>query len=307
MDGNNRLWQILLILATLLTAFVPAYVAYDLHGKGTVPEKRVELTQYQTIDPLRDLSALGKKVTLSLRVENLAIDNLAIVKALLHNAGRTPILPSEYHENISVNVQKPWKILTVEDDKWGIEFKWKRISDIRFEAEPALLNPGDLVSTTIYVTNTQFKKTPIPDEQSKVNVEWKARIVNLRTFTTPPRSFDLSEKEWERRHWGIYVELGGWSLPFTIVTAMLFQTLYLHFLFQVGFLRGKRLPTILLVLGASFLSFAAAESMATYLFGNSLTRITGVPHWMNAPWIIVHAVVLIILYRKWKSRQTKVS
>lgn len=41
MGGEDRLWQILLILVGLLTVFVPAYVSYDLYGRGTAPEKKV--------------------------------------------------------------------------------------------------------------------------------------------------------------------------------------------------------------------------------------------------------------------------
>ena len=81
MSGESRLWQILLILAGLLTAFVPAYVSYDLYGRGTAPEKRIELQKLQTLDPLKDL---GSKVSLSIRADNQMIDNIVIAKGWLH-------------------------------------------------------------------------------------------------------------------------------------------------------------------------------------------------------------------------------
>ena len=161
MTSEGRLWQIVLVVVGLITAFVPAYVSYDLYGRGTAPEKKIELNKLPTIDPLKDLSALGDKVSLTIRAQNQTIDNIVIVKAWLRNVGRTPILPSDYHESVSVNVKKPWKIIAVENGDLfrGVEFKWKRISDIRFEATPALLNPDDLVSTNIYLSNTEFDKT----------------------------------------------------------------------------------------------------------------------------------------------------
>lgn len=233
------------------------------------------------------------------------IDNIVVVKAWLRNVGRAPILPSDYHENISVNVKKPWRIVAVENANdlfRGVEFRWKRVSDIRFEAAPSLLNPGDSVSTNIYLTNTQFDKESGSDKPSEVNVEWKARIVNLRAFTEPPNPLDFAR----RSYWGIKVDLSGWALPFSIVAAMLFLALYLHLLSRAGFVRDMRPTAILLVLGSSFLSFAAAESMAAYLFGNTHSKLFGVDHWMNAPWIILHSVLLIFLYRKAKRGRANV-
>jgi len=193
MNIGDRLFQILLTLsAALLTAAVPAYVAYDLWGRGAVPEKRVELNEFLAINPIRDLSSLGDKVSLSFRMGDQTIDNLVIARAWLTNAGTSPILPSDFYQNISVNVEQPWKILAVEHEKTtsAISFKWKKINDTRFEAEPALLNPGDRIYTNIYLTNTQFKEATAKKEYLDPNIVWNARIVNLRGFTTPPNDLD---------------------------------------------------------------------------------------------------------------------
>ena len=304
MSAENRLWQALSIVVVLLTAAVPAYVTYDVYRRGPAPEKQVELTRFPPIDPMRDLSALGDRVTLSLRVEDQVMNNLVIAKAFLRNAGAVPIVSSDYHENLSITVKKPWKIVSVENSKDfvpGIEFRWRRISDTRFEAEPALLNPGDLVSTNVYLTNTQFAGASATEKQPEVQVEWKARVTNLRAFTEPP---SLSDRL-NRTAFGIDVHLAGWGLPFTIIAALLFQALYLHLLSRSGFLRGWTWRSITLVLGASLLSFAAAESSATYFFGHPLSELfgLGVNHWINAPWIVLHAGALGVLY--WKAGRTQ--
>jgi hypothetical protein len=67
-----------------------------------------------------------------------------------------------------------------------------------------------------------------------------------------------------------------------------------------GLLRGWDWTAISLVVGSSLLSFAAAESMATYIFGSYMTEIVGVDHKINAPPIILHVLVLALLW--WKAR-----
>jgi len=299
-DPEQRLWNVLLVFAGLLTAFVPAYIAYDLHGRGPAPEKHVELSHFSPINPLQDLSILGSRVTLSLQAEGHAIDNLVIAKGFLRNVGGTPIVPNDYHENLSVNVDPPWRIVAVENgrDFSGIvQLRWKRISDTRFEAEPALLNPGDLVSTNVYLTNLRFGLQSTAEKQPEAKVEWRVRITNLRALSEPPSLLERLQA----RSFGATVRLSGWSLIFTIVGAALFQAVYLHLLSRARFLRQWTWRAIVLVVGASLLSFAAAESSAAYIFGPPLAPFaSGVDNWINAPWIALHVVVLVLLY--WRVR-----
>jgi hypothetical protein len=289
----------------LLGVFVPAHIARENYFKGPIPEKQIELTTITDIDPVRRLSSLGSKVTLTFRIGEQTFDNLVIAKAWLHNIDESPVLPADFHQNISVNVKEPWKILAVEDtgaSRRGAQFKWKKINDTKFEAEPTLINPGDRISAEIYLTNTLFKQSPTTEQQPEPNVEWRARIVQMRGFTEKPPNSWLEKSQ--NRYWGIYIELSGWGVPFTIVTAMLFQAIYLYWSSRAGFLRTMHNPKILLVLGASLLSFACAESMATYLFGNTVSDILGVPHWWNVPWIVLYWVALALLYRRAKPKTT---
>jgi len=300
-DAEQRLWNALLVLAALLTAFVPAYIAYDLYGRGPSPEKHVELTRFSPINPLQDLSILGSRVTLSLQAEGHAINNLVIVKGYLRNAGDAPVVPSDYHENLSVNVDPPWRIVAVENgrDFYGlVRLRWKRISDTRFEAEPALLNPGDLVSTNVYLTNLRFSTPPTTEKQPEAKVEWRVRITNLRALSEPPGLLERLQA----RSFGPTVRLSGWSLIFTVVAAVVFQAVYLHLLSRAHCLRQWTWRAVVLIVAASFLSFAAAESSATYIFGPPFGPFeSGVDHWLNAPWIAVHAVVLLFLYLRARS------
>jgi len=272
-----------------------------VYGRGPVPEKRVELIRLSSINPMKDLSVLGDRVNLSLTMDNQTIDNLIIAQAFLRNVGGAPILPSDYHENLSVSVRNPWKIVTVENSTFlpsDIELRWERVSDTRFEAEPALLNPGDRVGMLVYLTNIQFAGLSASEKPTEPQVKWSTRVTNLRALYEPPPAHERLEQRIRSRLFGIYVELSGWALPFTIVAALLFQALYLHLLVRARFLQGWRWHSISLVLCSSLLGFASAESTATYLFGNSFTEMFGVNHWLNAPPIILHLMVLSFLYQK---------
>src|SRR5262245_193224 len=114
MNIEARFWQVLSTLVTLLTAALPVYVTYTLFTKGSIPPKQVLLDQ-NTTDPMQDLLGLGEKITLSLRIADQTIDNIIIVRAWLTNVGAAPILRTDYDQNITINVKKPWKIVAVEN------------------------------------------------------------------------------------------------------------------------------------------------------------------------------------------------
>src|SRR5262249_33243534 len=145
MSRERVVWNVLGLIVGLLTAAVPAYVTYDTYGRGTIPEKQIELFELTTINPLRDLSVLGRQASFTLKYQDETFRNVSIISAWITNKGRTPILPSDFYENFSVTVTKPWKIVAVEGKPTFPEIRahWKRVSDTRFEADPILLNPGD--------------------------------------------------------------------------------------------------------------------------------------------------------------------
>ena len=72
MSTEARFWQALSILVTLLTAVLPAYVAYNLFTQGSIPPEQISLTQFPT-DPMEDLSVLGQNIFLSLRIADQTI------------------------------------------------------------------------------------------------------------------------------------------------------------------------------------------------------------------------------------------
>ena len=300
MNDESAAWKILTLVVGLLTAAVPAYVAYDIYGRGSILEKRVELFQLTPINPLQDLSVLGERASFVLKYQKQTFKNIVIVGAWITNKGGVPVLPTDFYENLRVTVEKPWKIVAVENRGGfspGIRVRWKRVNDTRFEAEPMLLNGGDRIDPLVYLTDTEFSDAASPSTttgRKEPIVKWNARIANLRGFSDPPNPFGNDSL-------GIDIPLYGWALPFTLFAALLFLALYLKLLSRAGFLRHWNWPSISLVLCASFLAFTAAESSATYLFPNYITTANGVDHWLNAPWIVAHVLAVCVLY--WQARR----
>ena len=299
LQTNGTLKTVLGVAVALLTICVPIHVAYELHNRGPEPEKSLQSQRWLQVNPMSDLSALGDRVRLSLRIDGQTMDHLVIASAFLENVGDAPILPDDYHQNLSVSVTYPWRIVAVENSQPGlgkVKLKWNRISITRFEAEPALLNPGDIVDTTVYLTSQSNSQAAGANELPKPHVRWGTRITNLKGIRDAP---DFFERMVEKR-WGITINLSGWSVPFTIAGALVSLALYLVLLDQAGLINQWGWKSIAIVLFAALLSFAAAEAMATYLFGNISTEIVGVDHTLNAPPIVAHAVAVSVLW--WKTR-----
>jgi hypothetical protein len=121
-----------LVLAGLLTAAAPTYVAHDLWDRGAAPEKRLGLLRLPAINPMRDLSTLGERVSLSLHVEDQTANNLVIAHSYIRNVGKTPIVPADYTQPLSVSVRKSWRIVAVEnsaDFALAVQLRWKRVDD----------------------------------------------------------------------------------------------------------------------------------------------------------------------------------
>ena len=172
MNNENLFWKVISIIVVLLTAVVPAYVAYDLHSFGPVPEKHIQLEQWPPINALRDISPGGIKIKLTL--DDKFINNLFTSQATIRNIGNAPVLPSDYKEKLNVTVNDPWQIVNVSNtfSNGFVQFHWKKVNNTKFEAEPALLNPGDIVMTTLYITNTKLGSISTSEKPSEAHITW---------------------------------------------------------------------------------------------------------------------------------------
>jgi hypothetical protein len=307
MHTESRFWKILPIVVTLITGAAPIYVSYDLFHRGSVqgsvPERRLELIEWPAINPLQDLNIKSGRVALRLSVGDETFDNMAIKRFTLTNTGEAPVVPSDYHEPISIRVKPPWRIIAVEHDFiiHGLSLGWHRVSDQLFEAKPALINPGDFMSQKVYLTDTKYKARQKSDVTPEVDLEISARITNMRQFITPAPA---TLSKFRPPKWFI-VYLDGPAVAFTVISASIFLFWYLFLLQRAGLLALSRYKSCLTVIGLSVLSFSVAEVIAYYVFGGilSLTSFRPYPlnwrtNWHNWFILILHICVSIYLYRR---------
>lgn len=294
MEKEHIGWKVLMMIVALVTVFVPAWVAYDIWGKGTNPEKNIEISQAITINPLYDLSSLGRRASLSVFIDKKKLKNFSIYSSAIKNVGKVPIVPSDFITPLSVTVGKPWAIVSIEGSKNAkVQLNWKRISDSKFEAAPTLLNPGDAIAVRIYLTNTT--EIDISDKViGNPPIEWNARVVNMQGFSSPINPY---EKIANKNLW-IIVELDGWALPFTLVVFILLQAVHLHFILKIRFLNEQRWRMVAMSLISGLLSICSAECMSTYIFGSLLVMTLGGPNnLLNAPPILINIMVMYFLCR----------
>jgi len=306
MTWEGRFWQLLLVLATVTPAILAGYTSYDLYNRSPEAEKKLQATYISFGNPFTSLADLGSKAELSMRVDGRPVNNISVVNAYIQNTGASPIVPSDYYEDLTISAPAPWKIVTVEDSS-KIKLHWKRLSDVTFQAAPVLLNPGDLVAATVYLTNSKYSWSDEVPKESEPKITWAARIANLHSIDeSKPDLLGNYRSAAEAVSFGLHVTLGGWSLIYTLVATFVFQALYLHYLYQIGLLQPGRWKAVLLIVAVSILNLSAAEASSTYLFGDPLTWALGINHLLNTPPIIAnYAILLWLAFRARRGQTTK--
>lgn len=279
------------VLLALLISAVGLLTPFILWQRGVHPVKHLEL---QEIGPFNPLAAWSPRNTdLRMTLGRQQINDVVLI--LITNTGAGPVLPKDYFRPLSVRVHPPWKIAAVRNASagFGVPLHWTRVSDRRFDAAPALLNPGDRTSTVVYLTRTaprRFLGRPLGTV-----VSCHVRIVNLKSLEPPPSS---PSAQYDNRYAFLFVELGGWGLLFTVATALLFEGVHLSLWVRCGLLRQRGWQSLAVVLLLTLLSFSAAEAIATYLYGNTLTDIWGVSNWLNAPPIMLNCGLVLYFWHR---------
>jgi hypothetical protein len=285
-------WQVLQIVVMLLIALPPLYATYDVHGRGAIPAKEIQLITV-TSDPMRDLTALGSKVAVT--IESKPISNLRIAQAFLSNVGRAPILPTDYFEPIRVTVPEPWKIIAIGDGQLAnftdTKLLWQRISDREYEAKPVLINPGDQISTSVYLTNTLSEAQ---DSHADVNPKWTARIANLSAITVKTGKDLIAPRLGSSL--GIAIMVQGWAIAFLVCAAAAYLAVYLHLILRSATIAATwRVVGVILV--CSIMSFSLAEVTTDFLFSGLLSELTGGPFNLpNMAVLIVSGAMFVWFY-----------
>ena len=289
MKIEDRVWQILSLIVVLMTAVIPGYIT--LYTSNHVTPKRLETGEPFATNFAVGLSPLGDRLSLVMSIDNKPVRNIVSAVMTLANTGNVPVIPSDYYEKLAVNCLKPWVILSIVANDAPVSSVWHRTDDQKFEAEPTLLNPGDAVRVSVYLTNPEVER-PSQEQINDIGLRWSAHILNLSDIQTRPNILTAESSAM----WGPRIELYGWGLVSTIVLSLIFMVEYVHFLNKIGLTRSQEWLLILCVVGTGFLSVAASESISTYLFPSLLVKISGVPHWMNLPWILLNFCTLMCLW-----------
>lgn len=308
MNTETRVWNLLALVVGVLTASAPLFVGLEQLRKGNVPEKKIELFWHTMINPLGDLSALGSTAKLRLQISDATYDNIAIRQFRLTNVGAAPVTAADFHKPLSVSVDPPWTIISIENDDSIVRsfpLEWDQEASNRFVAKPFLLNPGDAVYQTIYLTNTDPMDFEKIRNQKYLQVDTKldARIVNLREFSEPP---SLMERHGEVIGPVVYLELPATILLIIIASTILYW--YIYNLVIVGIARHPSRKAYLLFILAALLSYATAEVIVYYVFGGQPAEdiwgrdlLNWRSQWQNWVIMLIHVSASMYLYRRLKS------
>lgn len=298
----DNTFKVATLIVLIFSICLPIYVSYDILSKGDIPPKKLELTEWEPYDSFSIFSHLNEKNPISIKIGDELIDDIFVAHAWLKNAGDSPILPKDFHENLAVNVSPPWKILAVKQTQTKnnpIKLKWFRVSPTRFESKPALLNPGDETQATVYLTNTEPQAIGSNSKnEHSLKLTWTTRITNLKEISEPSNSKVLFLKQvGEGFGLGPLVILFGWSLVSILIFALLFFWLYLWLLEFSGLLRTWQIYRYFLLGGASLLAICIAEVFTFYILGSPFGSFKMWEHFFNLPIVFLHFIFIIYLYK----------
>lgn len=285
-------------LAVLLSVGMTAVVTLSIYQRGANPPKDVEVRFSDPSDPLADFSSLEGNLSLNFQIGDRSLSNITIIQTNLKNTGASPILPTDFAENLSLNVAPPWQIVGIVNALPNtpnvIPLEWTKINDTKFQAIPTLLNPDDIVWVKVYLTNPNIKggqqlrttSVTIP------KLEWGGHVVNLKQFTFPDDPVTRERKRISSI--GVNVSLSGDSLVFTVIAFICYLIAYFPLMKRAGVFEPWNTTSVLIIVVVTCLSLASAEATATYIYGSLLTDISGISHLLNAPWIIVNTITLLM-------------
>jgi hypothetical protein len=237
---------------------------------------------------LTTLRDAGGAIAVSVTAHGKPLNNLYVFTAALKNAGTAPIVPADILEKITLKTSAPWQIIAITKGGEGaLGFSWRKISDTAFQAEPALINPGDWVWAAVYMTYLGSGPPPTRDGILMPPLEWSARITNLKSITPESELGDtisFSALAVSLSPVGVGVVLAAFSICFM---------LYLWLLHFNGALSPWRLRSVASVVVAAVLSISGAEAFNSYVMGNQYDLYFNA---LNAPILVVNVLCLAALF-----------
>ncbi|MEX0730258.1 MAG: hypothetical protein WED00_02785 [Aquisalimonadaceae bacterium] len=272
MKAKRILLAALLATGPFITPVIGYYLDYYRFEMGPVPPKRVELDRIGPIDPLRDLASLREDASLRLIVGDQSYNNIRIWTFSLENIGKAPITPNDFVEPLSVYVDAPWQLIDIRNSSVktrNISLNWQRVSKTKMAAIPFLLNPGDEVRQTVYLTadenlsagrSSRGVNEDIPSKSLHVD----ARIINLSRFENAPTIWEEA-KNMPRA----FVYLTFPATIFLLIIAAVFMYIYVKLFVRSGVATRSGKGFLFGIVMLAILSFSTAEVVTYYIFGGN--------------------------------------
>jgi hypothetical protein len=287
---------VLIAFAAMLSAWILVGFAMQTYQRGPIPEKRLTSESLGRSDALSALRNAGGAISVTVDAGGKPLHNLFVSTVILKNTGQAPILPTDIFGKITLKTTAPWQIITVTNGlQGGIAFDWRKMSDLAFQAEPALINPGDVIWATVYLTN-QNDADVTQDDTLSPPLEWDARISNLKAILTEPQNDPGSLASGQLV---VFITSGG--ILIIVLSFIVYYGLYLHLFYLNGFLSPWRTLSFCLVLSAGLVSLSAAEAGNTYIVGPT-PYIPQIDHLLNIPVLFFNLVALGTLFWMWRRK-----
>jgi hypothetical protein len=235
-------------------------------------------------DVLSDLQNAGNAIITSVEdASGKKLDNLYAPLIVLTNNGEAPILPSDFFGKIRLRTKDPWAILAINSDaeKGSPGLVWHKISGTEFEAEPLLINPGDNINSTVYLTSKTIQTDAIPNPP----LDWDMRIANLSQIEY--FGSGSSAQSQFPQLLNINVFYSGNSLLLLLGMFVAYLAVYIYYLSAFKYL-SSTIKTVSLVVAAALFSIMAADVSETYLTQSLKT----ISQTLNAPILLLNFCAL---------------
>ncbi|MEQ1934758.1 MAG: hypothetical protein ABL962_12935 [Fimbriimonadaceae bacterium] len=309
-------------LFALALALVPVIADHELHEKGPEPSRHLSLFEHSFNQPLIDLRPIGSDELVSLTIGKRQFTNLFIVNLTVTNTGAAPILPGDFHSPFSISVPVPWEIVTVKNGKHDgqqVILDWQSVSATKFTANPALVNPNDVIASVVYLSNPTLPPLTNVEESKKPTLQFDARITNLISVERRNNHIlALIESVFDAFGGGFYSLLTGKAMVCAFVFGMINLGALLFLLGRAQIVKGVGCKLIMWTIIAAALSAATAECLVSYIFGDVIANLMRAfdpiyghqpsgTSWFNAPALLIDATVIIVLLNwrwlksKWKT------
>lgn len=307
----RHIGSVLANIFAIALAVAPIIADKFLHDLGPDPEKRISILQSAFNQPLYDLNSLGSFEKVRLTLGQREFSNLYIANVTLTNVGPSPILPADFHEPLSVSVDGPWEIVAVKNGRQmnqQVFMQWNIANPQKHVAERSLMNPGDVISAVVYLTNGTLPQLSTVEATKQPTLKWNARITNMKAFSNEE---DRINKMWLSifdtfTASGIYTILAGKKLALTFVAAIANMALLIHLFARAKLIQRYNIKMLTIILTTATLSASVGECLATYICGDIITNIINAVSslhgeepikvsFINAPPLILNSLLILSL------------